>query len=246
MPVTNPALPPVLFDLDGTLVDTVPFILAAARHAFEGYGGGPTDAEWVAGIGTPLRAQLASFARAPEDVDGLVERYRAYWIEHHDRMTRAFDGALEVVASLAADGRPLAVVTAKVEAGAHRTLRHTGLLPYVQVVVGADSCARAKPHPDPVRLALARLGARPEGAVMVGDSPHDIAAGRAAGVRTIAALWGACGREALAAAGPDAYLADLRGLPEALARGTDPSRAGHTHREAGASARGAALLDSAR
>jgi pyrophosphatase PpaX len=214
-----PRLPPVLFDLDGTLVDTVPFILAAARHAFEGYGAAPSDADWVAGIGTPLRAQLASFARSADDVDALLARYRAYWLEHHDRLTRPFDGALETVAALAAAGRPLAVVTAKVEAGAHRTLRHTGLLPYVEVVIGADSCARAKPDPEPVRLALSRLGAGPEGAVLVGDSPHDIAAGRAAGVRTIAALWGACGREALAAAGPDAYLSDLRALPGALDAG---------------------------
>jgi len=206
----------VLLDLDGTLVDTVPLILAAARHAFRGYDAGPTDGEWIAGIGTPLRAQLASFARSPADVDALVERYRAYWLEHHDRMTRPFEGVLETVATLAAAGRPLAVVTAKLEAGAHRTLRHTGLLPFVEVVVGADSCARAKPDPEPVRVALARLGAATKGAVLVGDSPHDIAAGRAAGVRTLAALWGACGREALAAARPDGYLVDIRALPAAL------------------------------
>jgi pyrophosphatase PpaX len=220
--VATARLPPVLFDLDGTLVDTIPFILAAARHAFLGYGSGPSDADWVAGIGTPLRAQLASFARSPDDVDGLLERYRRYWLEHHDRMTRPFDGALETVAALAAAGRPLAVVTAKLEAGAHRTLRHAGLLPYVAVVVGADSCARAKPDPEPVRLALARLGSGPDGAVLVGDSPHDIAAGRAAGVRTLAALWGACGREALSAAGPDAYLSHIRALPAALGEGPDP------------------------
>lgn len=209
-------LPPVLFDLDGTLVDTVPFILAAAQHAFEDYGQGPTDADWVAGIGTPLRAQLASFARSAADVDGLLERYRSYWLLHHDRLTRAFEGALDTVAALAAEGRPIAVVTAKIEAGAHRTLRHTGLLALVDVVVGADSCARCKPDPEPVRLALARLGAGPEGAVLVGDSPHDIAAGRAAGVRTVAALWGACGRDALSPAGPDVYLDDIRALPAAL------------------------------
>lgn len=213
-----PRLPPVLFDLDGTLVDTVPFILAAARHAFLGYEGGPSDADWLAGIGTPLRSQIASFARAPDHVDSLAERYRAFWLEHHDRETRAFDGAVETVSALAASGHPLAVVTAKVEAGAHRTLRHTALLPFIPVVIGADSCARAKPHPEPVQLALARLGASPDGAVFIGDSPHDIAAGRAAGVRTIAALWGACGRETLSAAQPDIYLEDIRALPDALAR----------------------------
>src|SRR5512140_2470661 len=76
-PLPRPVPIAVLFDLDGTLVDTVPFILAAVRHAFEGYGRCPTDAEWIAGIGTPLKAQLASFARRPEDVQALFDRYRA-------------------------------------------------------------------------------------------------------------------------------------------------------------------------
>ncbi len=203
----------ILFDLDGTLVDTVPFILAAVRHAFDGYGTCPTDAEWIAGIGTPLRTQLASFARRPEDVETLFQRYRAYWLEHHDGRTRCFPGALETVAELARSGHPIGIVTAKVEAGAQRTLAHTGLLPHVKAVVGADSCANAKPHPEPVLLALARLGAPAEGAVLVGDSPHDIAAAKAAGALGVAALWGACTREALAAAGADFFLGDVRELP---------------------------------
>ena len=78
----------LLFDLDGTLVDTVPFILACARHAFEGYPG-YSDAAFRAGIGTPLRAQMAALARSPGDAEALVARYRTYWIENHDRMTRA-------------------------------------------------------------------------------------------------------------------------------------------------------------
>ena len=203
----------VLFDLDGTLVDTVPFILAAVRHAFEGYGRCPTDAEWIAGIGTPLRTQLASFARAPEDVQPLFDRYRAYWLEHHDRETRCFPGALEAVEALSRDGHPIGIVTAKIEQGAHRTLRHTGLSPFVRAVVGADSCANAKPHPEPVLLALTRLGYPPSEAVLIGDSPHDVAAGKAAGAIAVAALWGACGRDALAAAGADRFLADVSDVP---------------------------------
>lgn len=207
----------VLFDLDGTLVDTVPFILAATRHTFEGYGSGPTDAEWIAGIGTPLRAQLASFARDPADVEGLFQRYRAYWLEHHDRETRCFPGALDVVGELARRGHPIGIVTAKIEQGAHRTLRHTGLLPLVGAIVGADSCANAKPHPEPVLLALERLGAEPSRAVMVGDSPHDLAAARAAGARAAAALWGACSREALQAGGAEFLLSDVREVPDLVA-----------------------------
>jgi pyrophosphatase PpaX len=199
----------ILFDLDGTLVDTVPFILAAVRHAFDGYGRCPTDAEWIAGIGTPLRSQLAGFARRPEDVEPLFARYRAYWLAQHDAMTRCFPGVVEVVSTLAARGHPLGVVTAKIEDGAHRTLRHTGLDRHLRAVVGADSCARAKPDPEPVLLALSRLGARAEHALLVGDSPHDLVAGRRAGVRTAAVLWGACSREALTAARPDHVLAAL-------------------------------------
>jgi pyrophosphatase PpaX len=207
----------VLFDLDGTLVDTVPFILEAVRHAFEGYGTCPTDAEWIAGIGTPLRTQLASFARRPDDVEPLFERYRAYWLARHDERTRAFPGAVEIVAALAAAGHAIGVVTAKIEQGAYRTLRHTGLLPHVGAVVGADSCAHAKPHPEPVLLALSRLGRAPSEAILIGDSPHDIAAAKAAGARAAAALWGACARPALAAAGADHFLDHVRDVPALVA-----------------------------
>jgi pyrophosphatase PpaX len=210
LPRTHPIA--ILFDLDGTLVDTVPFILEAVRHAFNGYGRCPTDAEWIAGIGTPLRTQLADFARSPADVEPLFQRYRAYWLEHHDDRTRAFPGALEVVRALSQEGHPIGIVTAKIEQGALRTLAHTGLLPYVTGIVGADSCANAKPHPEPVLLALARVGRPPTEALLLGDSPHDLAAARAAGAIAVAATWGACAREVLAPRA-DHVLADIRELP---------------------------------
>ena len=132
-------------------------------------------------------------------------------------MTRCFPHATEVVAGLAARGHPLGVVTAKNEEGAWRTLRHTGLDVHMGAVIGADSCARAKPDPEPVRLALSRLGRSPAAAILVGDSPHDLVAGRRAGVRTVAALWGACGEDALRTAEPDHLLADLGELPALVA-----------------------------
>jgi pyrophosphatase PpaX len=216
--VTNPRPMAILFDLDGTLVDTVPFILAAVRHAFEGYGSCPTDAEWIEGIGTPLRTQLASLARDPRDVEELLNRYRTYWIAEHDRMTRPFSGAPEVVRLLAGRGHPLGVVTAKVEDGAHRTLRHVGLQTFMKAVVGADSCARAKPDPEPVLLALERLGRAPGEAIFLGDATHDLVAGRRAGVTAVAAAWGACSRKVLEAAEPDHVLADISELPALVER----------------------------
>ena len=215
---------PLLFDLDGTLVDTVPFILEAVRHAFQGEPRCPTDEEWIAGIGTPLRTQLAQFAARPEDVAPLFERYRAFWLAHHDERTRAFPGALEVLRALAGGGHPIGIVTAKIEQGAIRSLRHTGLLPYVSptAIIGADSCANSKPDPEPVLLALSRLGRPPREALLLGDSPHDLAAARGAGAFAVGALWGASRREALAPHA-DRLLEDVRDLPElveAVERGT--------------------------
>jgi pyrophosphatase PpaX len=188
----------VLFDLDGTLVDTVPFILAAVRHTFEEQPRRPTDAEWIAGIGTPLRTQLLQFAASPEQAEQLFERYRAYWIEHHDAATALFPGAAETVRALKAAGHPIGVVTAKIEAGAERTLRHVGLRDQVDLIVAADTVEKSKPDPMPVRHALEQLDRAPAEAVMIGDSPHDLAAGRGAGTATVGVCWGAATREALA------------------------------------------------
>jgi pyrophosphatase PpaX len=219
-PVPVPPARPIaiLFDLDGTLVDTVPFILEAVRHAFQGTPRCPADEEWIAGIGTPLRAQLAQFAARPEDVEPLFERYRAFWLAHHDERTRAFPGAVEVVRALSEAGHPLGIVTAKIEQGAIRTLRHTGLLPFVNpsAIIGADSCPNAKPHPEPVLLALSRLDRPPREALLLGDSPHDLAAARGAGAFAVGALWGASRREALAPHA-DRLLEDLRALPDLVA-----------------------------
>jgi pyrophosphatase PpaX len=206
----------VLFDLDGTLVDTIPFILACVRHTFEGEPRGPSDAEWIAGIGTPLRVQLAQLAATPERIEPLFQRYRAFWLQHHDAETRLFPGTGETVRALRAAGHPIAVVTAKAEVGAERTLRHVGLREQVDVIVAADTVERCKPDPMPVRYALGKVARAPGEAVMIGDSPHDLAAGRGAGTATIGVCWGAATREALAPLA-DHLLAEVREITPLIA-----------------------------
>jgi pyrophosphatase PpaX len=208
----------VLLDLDGTLVDTVPFILQTVRAAFEGRPRRPSEEEWIAGIGKPLRVQLAPYAEGTADLDALLARYRAYQREHHDRMTRPFPGAVEAVRAVWAAGHPVGVVTGKLADTASRALSLVGLAPYVQVVVAADSCPRHKPDPEPVLLALARLGRAADEALFLGDSPVDLQAGHAAGVMTVAALWGAASREALVALHPAHLLDDIAELPALVAR----------------------------
>ncbi|HEY0971034.1 MAG TPA: HAD-IA family hydrolase [Gemmatimonadales bacterium] len=210
----------ILFDLDGTLLDTIELIVASARHAFDGHAGRvPTDAEWLAGVGTPLLAQLRGFAADEEEVARLEERYREHQIQHHDRLTRCFGDTVATVEELHRRGHPLAVVTSKRTPSALRGLEHTGIRRYFPVVVGADQTMRHKPDPEPVHVALERLGASAERAIFVGDSVHDIGAGRAAGVTTVAACWGPFDRQLLAGAGADHMLeclADLPGLVERL------------------------------
>ena len=211
-------LPAILFDLDGTLIDTIELILSSARHAFEEWRVRPTDAEWVRGIGTPLVQQIRAYAANDDEVALLLERYRRYQHEHHDRLTRCYDDVPEVIAALAERGHKLAVVTSKASPIAHQSLGFVGLDHFFPVVVGYDDTPRHKPDPEPVRVALSRLGVLADDSVFVGDSPHDILAGNAAGVVTIAALWGPFDRETLAEARPDHFIGCMAELPGVLDR----------------------------
>jgi pyrophosphatase PpaX len=204
-----------LFDLDGTLLDSVALILASYRHtALAHRGEAPDDAVWLAGLGTPLRTQLRCLSDDPAEVEAMAQTYREHNLANHDRMVRPYDGVVEAVRELALHAT-LGLVTSKLRHGALRGLRVAGLEAAFAVVIGADDVDRHKPDPAPVLAAVERLGADPSTTVFVGDSPHDLAAGRAAGVRTAAALWGPFPRLALEPHRPDHWLytpADLANL----------------------------------
>ena len=217
MPAARPLV--VLFDLDGTLIDSIELLLSSVRHAFRARTDRvPTEAEWVAGIGTPLAAQLRPYAATEHELAELVAGYRAYQREHHDRLTHLYDGALETVTTLRARGHPLGVVTSKGDDIAHRSIGYVGLAPHFDTVIGCDSCARHKPDPEPVLVALDRLGYAPADAMFVGDSPHDMASGNAAGVTTVAALWGPFTRAMLEPTAPNYYLERIAELPTLVER----------------------------
>jgi pyrophosphatase PpaX len=207
----------LLFDLDGTLIDSIELIMRSMRHAFDGYAATPpTDAEWRALIGRPLADSFREFVVAESDVDRLIGRYREYQLEHHDRLVRPYDGIVAAIQGFASEGHPMALVTSKADWLALRALVHVGLDSAIPVVVGCDSCTRHKPHPEPVERALALLRSGPEDAIFVGDSPHDVQAGRAAGVRTIGVAWGAATGDELAGAGADLVIHDVEQLTAAV------------------------------
>ena len=198
-----------LFDLDGTLIDSIPLIMASFRHTMQTHlGAVPDDTVWRAGFGTPLRPQLRKFARDDDHASRMVDTYRAYTDAHHDRLLKSFAGIDGALGALRGAGARLAVVTSKTHALARRGLTRCGLNEYFGVLIGADDVADHKPHPAPVLAALERLSADPEDTVFIGDSPHDIESGRAAGVQTGAALWGPFPRETLARAAPHHWLSE--------------------------------------
>lgn len=215
--MTSPAA--LLFDLDGTLIDSIELLLLSVEHAFaERDGPRPTRESWIEGIGTPLATQFAPFARDSADMLALVDSYRTFQRANHDRLTRAYDGTVDVLTSLHQRGHPIALVTSKMSALAKQSLDYVGLAPFVDVVIGADETSRHKPDPEPVVVALQRLGASAGRALFLGDSPHDIRAGNAAGVISVAALWGPFTRAQLAAASPAWYLERLADLPALVER----------------------------
>jgi pyrophosphatase PpaX len=214
-----PALTTVLFDLDGTLIDSIRLIIDSYHHTLEVHGIPPrTDQEWLDGIGTPLRVQFAEWAHDEERMEALIATYRDYNIFHHDSRVTAYPGVVEMVRAVRAAGCRTGLVTSKNRVGAYRGLRRIGLEEAMDVVIGADDVVNPKPHREPVDRALTLLGADPAGAVYVGDSVHDMHAGRNAGVRTAAVLWGPFGRAALAPAGPDYWLERPEELITLIAR----------------------------
>jgi pyrophosphatase PpaX len=205
--------PTILFDLDGTLIDSIELILNSARFAFEKLGREcPSDEEWLAGVGIPLFTMFRRYARDEADCSALIAAYREYQLANHDRLTRCYDEVVDTVAEFRARGHEIGIVTSKSEALAIRGLAHVGLARYMDTIVGCDSSSRHKPDPEPVRIALHRLDVLPEDAIFVGDSVHDVLAGNAAGVHTVAALWGAFRREDLEPGAPNAWLERISDL----------------------------------
>jgi len=206
-----------LFDLDGTLIDSVELILRSYRYTLRTHRGvEPPDELWLKGLGTPIRVQLRQWTDDPAEIDAMAQTYTTYNLEHHDALVRPYDGIVSAVTRLRERGKRLGLVTSKVRSTALRGLRLAGIADAFDVIVGADEVVHPKPHPEPVLTALERLGVGREDAVFIGDARHDMVCGRAAGVATAAALWGPFDRAHLEDLDPDYWLErpeDLEDLP---------------------------------
>ena len=223
--MTTPRWPVVLFDLDGTLADTIGLIVASYNHAFREVMGTERDeAEIRSWIGRPL---IESFAAvAPEHAEELDRVYREWNIANTERLLRAYPGVAGLLADLAGAGVRAGVVTSKRRDTALLAMRGVGIEGLAPLLSTLEDTEKHKPLPDPLLHGAARLGVEPGDCVYVGDAAVDIAAARAAGMAAIGVTWGAVPREVLEAAEPDAVVdtvEELRrvvGLPTSVAVST--------------------------
>jgi pyrophosphatase PpaX len=208
--------PVVLFDLDGTVVDSGAIILASMRHATrEVLGRDYSDAELLQAVGGPgLEAQM--HALAPEHVERLVSVYRAHNEPLHDEL-QACAGMEDVLVRLHEEGRRLGIVTAKRRSTVELAFARVPLGHLFETIVGGDETERHKPDPEPLLLAAGRLGAEPPEIAYVGDSPFDVRAAKAAGMVAVGVTWGRIhDRGKLEAERPDAIVDTAEELLERL------------------------------
>lgn len=213
--VSVPRWPVVVFDLDGTVANTIPLIIASYEHAMLSVlGVRPTSSEARGWIGRTLYDTFSE--RYPERARELVDSYIAWNGEHLAELLEDYPGTPELLADLRAAGVTIGVATSKRLVSATNTLKAAGLAALLPLVVSMEDTVMHKPSPEPLLLALDRLGARAVDAVYIGDAVVDVLAARAAGMAVIAVTWGAGDRADLEAAGPVAVVDTVAELRDQL------------------------------
>ena len=203
----------VLFDLDGTLIDTSGLIIASYQYTLKKHLHLDVSATEISlSLGRPLAEVLGSYARDKQAV--LVNTYREYNEARHDSMAKQIPCVAQTLEALRQAGIALGVVTGKRRQLAMRGMRLFGIDPYMQVIVTPEDTRLHKPNPEPLHKALALLGRRPEETVMVGDSPVDLQTAHRAGALAAAVLWSVVPRRYLLEQNPDFLLFRMTDLLE--------------------------------
>jgi pyrophosphatase PpaX len=196
----------VLFDLDGTLINTNDLIVASLQHILKEHLSLDVPAETIyQHFGEPLPTTLGRYCK--ERAIELVDLYRAWNVAHHDVLIKQFEGIREMLEEIRGAGLKLGIVTSKMHDMAMRGLQVCDLDTHFDTVVGMDETEKHKPLPEPIYLALERLGEKPgDHVLMVGDSTFDLLCGRNAGVKTAAVGWTLIDRNLLNATSPDYWV----------------------------------------
>lgn len=181
----------VLYDLDGTVVNTQKVIRTSLRYSTRHVLHTMIDdRRLMAKVGQPTEVEMRDFSQDEHQLTRLVEDFRWCNTLVHDVFISGYPGMEKLLGAVRELGMPQAIVTSKRRAGAQRSLRALGLEGWFELLVCADDVTRPKPHPQPLEKAARQLGVDVRRCLYVGDSPFDIQAGRAAGMATVGITWG--------------------------------------------------------
>jgi len=201
----------LLFDFDGTLLDTNELIIQTFMHVFdEKFPGQYTKADCIPLIGPSLRQTFERLT--PNEADEMIAKYRAWNEAHHDELVTEFDGVVEGLQQLHAMGIRLVIVSSKVHANIVKGLNLLGVTDLFEYIVGADDVEHVKPHPEPIEKALNYLQLSKDEVIMIGDNSHDIEGGKNAGVKTAGVSWTIRGEAYLQTFNPDYMLKKMSDL----------------------------------
>lgn len=180
----------ILFDLDGTLLDTNELIIQSFKHTYKTHLNKDVDKdEIIKSFGEILKITLDR--EFGEYSDEAIKTYRNFQIGNFEKLIAIHQGVKEGIIELHRQGYKLGVVTSRLNESAIRGLKHFGLMEYFQSIIGADDTDKHKPDPIPAFMALKELGGKPEETMIIGDSPFDILCGKNAGIKSVAVGWSA-------------------------------------------------------
>ncbi|MFC3041316.1 pyrophosphatase PpaX [Virgibacillus xinjiangensis] len=200
----------ILFDLDGTLIDTNELIIASFHHTFSEFNHSFTKEQIMEFNGPPLMDTFMHIN--PAKAEQMVAAYRVHNHANHDNFVRAFPHVKETIHRLKEEHIKLGIVSTKMRDGVEMGLLATGLDNCFEAIVTYDDVENPKPHAEPVLRGMEKLGGHPDTTLMVGDNYHDIEAGNNAGVQTAGVAWAHKGKERLLSYGPTYMLEDMRDL----------------------------------
>ncbi|MBW4084135.1 pyrophosphatase PpaX [Paenibacillus sp. S150] len=210
----------ILFDLDGTIVNTNELIISSFMHALKENNLPPlTREQIIPHMGTTLHQQMSVFSGLA-DTSVLELSYRSYNYAHHDELIGSFPHVNETMEELARRGIKLGIVTTKIRPTTIKALEMFDLRKYMETIVTVSDVVQPKPHPEPVLTAVANLGVDPRKTLMVGDSVVDIQSAKAAGVRVAAVAWSLKGEETLRKYEPDYIIHDMKDIFGIVEQGT--------------------------
>jgi len=215
----------VLFDLDGTLAETTSLIIECYREVFKHYlGRALSKAEIIAILSVAGRPETVIIREriSEEKVDEAVNLYRSLYVKRLRAESRLYSGVTRLLSGLSFSGQQVALVTGKSRWGTEVTLEEFGIKSYFRALITGEDIDEPKPSPQGVLRAVQRLGSDASKTLYVGDAPIDIEAGRAAGVLTGAALWGATAKEKLLDMMPDFAFETVQDLEKIVLAAPDP------------------------